>query len=171
MTQAERGALASEGDVTTYALGSVLSGGSSTPTPNTPEAWADMIDGYQRAALATRLQIPLIYGVDAVHGHNNLVGATVMPHNIGLGASRDPRLTQKTGAVTAREPRATGVSWNFSPCLCVTRDGTGKRWRSWRRRTGRPEGTRGKPGARVGSRTPRCPAPHQAHRPFSLPFR
>ncbi|MEV0227176.1 glycoside hydrolase family 3 protein [Streptomyces sp. NPDC050704] len=122
MTQAERGALASEGDITTYGLGSVLSGGGSTPTPNTPEAWADMIDGYQKAALATRLQIPLIYGVDAVHGHNNLVGATIMPHNIGLGASRDPQLTQRTGAVTAAETRATGVPWNFAPCVCVTRD-------------------------------------------------
>ncbi|MGP4045239.1 glycoside hydrolase family 3 N-terminal domain-containing protein [Streptomyces sp. 2A115] len=122
MTQAERGALASQDDITTYALGSVLSGGGSTPTPNTPEAWADMIDGYQKAALATRLQIPLIYGVDAVHGHNNLVGATIMPHNIGLGASRDPQLAQKTGAVTAAETRATGVPWDFAPCVCVTRD-------------------------------------------------
>ncbi|WP_151483431.1 glycoside hydrolase family 3 protein [Streptomyces albicerus] len=122
MTQAERGALASEGDITAYALGSVLSGGGSTPTPNTPEAWADMIDGYQQAALSTRLQIPLIYGVDAVHGHNNLVGATIMPHNIGLGASRDPGLAHKTGAVTAAETRATGVPWDFAPCVCVTRD-------------------------------------------------
>ncbi|MFJ8538389.1 glycoside hydrolase family 3 protein [Streptomyces sp. NPDC093591] len=122
MTQAERGALTASGDIATYALGSLLSGGGSTPTPNTAEAWAKMIDGFQLRAQATRFQIPLIYGVDAVHGHNNLVGATIMPHNIGLGASRDPRLAYRAGAVTAAETRATGVPWDFAPCLCVTRD-------------------------------------------------
>ncbi|MEU0442485.1 glycoside hydrolase family 3 N-terminal domain-containing protein [Streptomyces sp. NPDC006186] len=126
MTQAERGAVAATpGDIATYALGSLLSGGGSTPTPNTPEGWAKMIDGFQLRAQATRLQIPLIYGVDAVHGHNNLVGATVMPHNIGLGAARDPKLAERTAAVTAAEVRATGVPWDFAPCLCVTRD---ERW-------------------------------------------
>lgn len=125
MTQAERGAVGAGADVTAHDLGSLLSGGGSTPTPNTPEAWAKMIDSFQLRARATRFQIPLVYGVDAVHGHNNLVGATVLPHNIGLGATRDPRLVQKTGAVTAAEVRATGVPWDFAPCLCVTRD---ERW-------------------------------------------
>ncbi|MFF5334985.1 glycoside hydrolase family 3 N-terminal domain-containing protein [Streptomyces sp. NPDC013181] len=125
MTQAERNALASQGDIATYDLGSLLSGGGSVPSPNTPEAWAKMIDGYQLRAQATRFQIPLIYGVDAVHGHNNLVGATIMPHNVGLGATRDPKLARKTGAVTASEVRATGVPWDFAPCLCVSRD---ERW-------------------------------------------
>lgn len=125
MTQAERNALASQNDIATYDLGSLLSGGGSVPTPNTPEAWAKMVDGYQLRAQATRFQIPLIYGVDAVHGHNNLVGATIMPHNIGLGATRDPKLAEKTGAVTASEVRATGVPWDFAPCLCVSRD---ERW-------------------------------------------
>ncbi|MEU2021228.1 glycoside hydrolase family 3 N-terminal domain-containing protein [Streptomyces sp. NPDC016469] len=125
MTQAERNALASQGDIATYDLGSLLSGGGSVPSPNTPEAWAKMIDGYQLRAQATRFQIPLIYGVDAVHGHNNLVGSTVMPHNVGLGATRDPKLAGKTGAVTASEVRATGVPWDFAPCLCVSRD---ERW-------------------------------------------
>ncbi|MET8582716.1 glycoside hydrolase family 3 N-terminal domain-containing protein [Streptomyces collinus] len=125
MTQAERGAVGSGADVATYALGSLLSGGGSTPTPNTPAAWAKMIDGFQLRARATRFQIPLIYGVDAVHGHNNLVGATVMPHNIGIGATRDPALAERTGAVTAAEVRATGVPWDFAPCLCVSRD---ERW-------------------------------------------
>ncbi|THA31988.1 glycosyl hydrolase [Streptomyces sp. A1277] len=125
MTQAERNALASQGDIATYDLGSLLSGGGSVPTPNTPEAWAKMVDGYQLRAQATRFQIPLIYGVDAVHGHNNLVGATIMPHNIGLGATRDPKTAEKTGAVTASEVRATGVPWDFAPCLCVSRD---ERW-------------------------------------------
>ncbi|MET7917265.1 glycoside hydrolase family 3 N-terminal domain-containing protein [Streptomyces avermitilis] len=125
MTQAERGALTAQGDIATYDLGSLLSGGGSTPTPNTPEAWAKMIDAFQLRAQTTRFQIPLIYGVDAVHGHNNLTGATIMPHNIGIGASRDPRLARRTGAVTAAEVRATGIPWDFAPCLCVTRD---ERW-------------------------------------------
>ena len=125
MTQAERGAITTPGDIASYDLGSLLSGGGSTPTPNTAAAWAKMIDSFQLRAQATRFQIPLIYGVDAVHGHNNLAGATIMPHNIGIGATRDPRLAQKTGAVTASEVRATGVPWDFAPCLCVTRD---ERW-------------------------------------------
>ncbi|MGW0758663.1 glycoside hydrolase family 3 protein [Streptomyces sp. NPDC002814] len=122
MTQAERGALTAPGDIAAYDLGSLLSGGGSTPTPNTPEAWAKMIDGFQLRAQTTRFQIPLIYGVDAVHGHNNLVGATIMPHNIGIGASRDAGLAHQAGVVTAAETRATGIPWDFAPCLCVTRD-------------------------------------------------
>ncbi|MFE5081208.1 glycoside hydrolase family 3 protein [Streptomyces mirabilis] len=125
MTQAERGALTAQGDIATYDLGSLLSGGGSTPTPNTPAAWAKMIDAFQLRAQATRFQIPLIYGVDAVHGHNNLTGATIMPHNIGIGATRDPQLAERTGSVTAAEVRATGIPWDFAPCLCVTRD---ERW-------------------------------------------
>ncbi|MFF4402614.1 glycoside hydrolase family 3 N-terminal domain-containing protein [Streptomyces sp. NPDC001480] len=125
MTQAERGAVGNGGDIAAYDLGSLLSGGGSTPTPNTPGAWAKMIDAFQLRAQATRFQIPLVYGVDAVHGHNNLVGATIMPHNIGIGATRDPRLAQRTGNVTAAEVRATGIPWDFAPCLCVTRD---ERW-------------------------------------------
>ncbi|KOU77039.1 glycosyl hydrolase [Streptomyces sp. MMG1533] len=125
MTQAERGAITAPGDIAAYHLGSLLSGGGSTPTPNTAEAWAKMIDAFQLRAQATRFQIPLIYGVDAVHGHNNLVGATIMPHNIGVGATRNPRLAQQTGSVTAAEVRATGIPWDFAPCLCVTRD---ERW-------------------------------------------
>ncbi|WP_369233063.1 glycoside hydrolase family 3 N-terminal domain-containing protein [Streptomyces sp. R21] len=125
MTQAERGALTSQGDIASYDLGSLLSGGGSTPTPNVPEAWARMIDAFQLRAQATRFQIPLIYGVDAVHGHNNLIGSTIMPHNIGIGATRDPRVAYQAGAVTASEVRSTGIPWDFAPCLCVTRD---ERW-------------------------------------------
>ncbi|MGW2210023.1 glycoside hydrolase family 3 protein [Streptomyces sp. NPDC001781] len=125
MTQAERGAVSDQNDIAAYGLGSLLSGGGSTPTPNTPAAWAKMIDGFQLRARATRFQIPLIYGVDAVHGHNNLSGATVLPHNIGIGATRDPELARRTGAVTASEVRATGIPWDFAPCLCVSRD---ERW-------------------------------------------
>ncbi|MFJ4951665.1 glycoside hydrolase family 3 N-terminal domain-containing protein [Streptomyces sp. NPDC088760] len=125
MTQAERGAVGQGADIAAYGLGSLLSGGGSTPTPNTPGAWAKMIDGFQLRTRATRFQIPLVYGVDAVHGHNNLSGATVMPHNIGIGATRDPQLAYRTGAVTAAEVRATGIPWDFAPCLCVSRD---ERW-------------------------------------------
>ncbi|MFF9689094.1 glycoside hydrolase family 3 N-terminal domain-containing protein [Streptomyces sp. NPDC014623] len=125
MTQAERNALKSQGDIAAYDLGSLLSGGGSVPTPNTPEAWAKMTDAYQLRAQATHFQIPLIYGVDAVHGHNNVIGSTIMPHNIGIGAGRDPKLAEKTGAVTAKEVRATGIPWDFAPCVCVTRD---ERW-------------------------------------------
>jgi beta-glucosidase len=123
MTQAERGAVTADPSlVATWRLGSVLSGGGSVPTPNTPEAWADMVDEFQRQALRTRLGIPLLYGVDSVHGHGNLVGATVFPHNIGLGATRDPRLVEKIQHVTATETRATGPQWVFAPCVCVARD-------------------------------------------------
>ncbi|HWD81731.1 MAG TPA: glycoside hydrolase family 3 N-terminal domain-containing protein [Kribbella sp.] len=122
MTQAERNALRSRSDIASYALGSLLSGGGSVPAPNTPAAWAAMIDTFQRNAQATRLQIPLIYGVDAVHGHNNVVGATILPHNIAIGATRDPDLARRTGEVTATEVRATGIPWDFAPCVCVVRD-------------------------------------------------
>ncbi|MEV0583739.1 glycoside hydrolase family 3 N-terminal domain-containing protein [Nonomuraea sp. NPDC050310] len=122
MTQAERGALAKQDDIATYLLGSLLSGGGSTPATNTPEAWADMVDAFQLRAMQTRLQIPIIYGVDAVHGHNNVVGATIFPHNVGLGATRDPELVERTGAITAKEVKATGIPWDFAPCLCVSRD-------------------------------------------------
>ncbi|MFF7332594.1 glycoside hydrolase family 3 N-terminal domain-containing protein [Streptomyces sp. NPDC008150] len=124
-TQAERAAITDTGDISSYGLGSLLSGGGSTPTPNTAEAWAKMVDSFQLDARASRFQIPLIYGVDAVHGHNNLVGATIMPHNIGIGATRDPQLAEKTGSVTASEVRATGPQWDFAPCVCVSRD---ERW-------------------------------------------
>ena len=123
MTQAERGwATDHPGQVTDLALGSVLSGGGSVPTPNTAGAWADTVDGFQREAMKTRLAIPIIYGVDAVHGHGNLAGATIFPHNIGLGATRNPALVTRAAAITAEEVRATGIPWDFSPCLCVTRD-------------------------------------------------
>jgi beta-glucosidase len=123
MTQAERGAAANDPTlVTTWRLGSVLSGGGSVPTPNTPQAWADMVDAFQAQALQTRLQIPILYGVDSVHGHGNLLGATVFPHNIGLGSTWDPKLVERIEHVVAEETRATGPQWAFAPCICVARD-------------------------------------------------
>src|SRR3954447_21903038 len=121
MTQVERLA-ASPSDVAASRIGSVLSGGGSAPSPNTAASWADMYDAYQRASTTTPLGIPIIYGVDAVHGHNNVAGATIFPHNIGLGATRDPDLVQKIGRATAEEVSGTGIDWDFAPCLCVARD-------------------------------------------------
>ena len=121
MTQAERASI-SAAEVTQYRIGSILSGGGSAPSPNTATGWADMVDGFQRGALATPLHIPMVYGSDAVHGHNNLYGATIFPHNIGLGATRDPALVQQIGRATAEEVAGSGVDWTFSPCLCVARN-------------------------------------------------
>lgn len=123
MTQAERSAVNRTPEVIAdRALGSLLSGGGSTPAQNNPTAWADMIDGFQSWALSTRLQIPLIYGIDSVHGHGNLKDSTVFPHNVGLGATRDPALVAAAAQVTATETRATGIPWAFAPCVCVSRD-------------------------------------------------
>jgi beta-glucosidase len=122
MTQAERLAVGDGTDIANYRLGSILSGGGSTPTQNTPKAWADMVDRFQSEALKTRLHIPILYGIDSVHGDGNLLGATVFPHNIGMGATRDPDLVRRAAQVTAEETRATGPQWTFSPCLCAARD-------------------------------------------------
>nr|XP_051192944.1 uncharacterized protein LOC127306368 [Lolium perenne] len=109
--------------LTELGAGSVLSGGGSAPSERaTPSEWARMVDDTQRLALASRLAIPVLYGVDAVHGHNNVYGATVFPHNVGLGASRDPELVRRIGQATALEVRSTGYHWAFSPCLAVCRD-------------------------------------------------
>jgi beta-glucosidase len=121
MTQAERTAV-TDADIARYRIGSLVSGAGSAPNPNTPDSWADMYDGYQRAALSTPLRIPLIYGIDAVHGHGNVYGATIFPHNIGLGATRDPALLENIGRATAEEISGTGIDWDFAPCLCVARD-------------------------------------------------
>lgn len=122
MTQVEKNSLLPE-DVSRYYIGSILSGGGGSPTgDNSPQGWVKMVDGFQAAALETPLAIPLIYGVDAVHGHNNLKGATIFPHNIGLGATNDPELLEKIGRATAEEMLATGIPWDFAPVLAVVQD-------------------------------------------------
>ncbi|MBO2459504.1 glycoside hydrolase family 3 protein [Actinomadura violacea] len=121
MTQAER-RYVTPAEAGTYRIGALLSAGGSAPKPNTPEAWADMHDAFQKGALASPLRIPVLYGVDAVHGHNNVVGATIFPHDIGLGAARDPALVRDIGAATAEEMAGTGADWDFAPCVCVARD-------------------------------------------------
>jgi beta-glucosidase len=108
--------------VTELRLGSVLSGGDSAPDPGTPAGWADSYDRLQAGALATPLGIPLLYGVDAVHGHAGVVGATVFPHNLGLGATRDAELAERIGEVTGVEIAATGLDWTYAPCIAVVQD-------------------------------------------------
>jgi beta-glucosidase len=122
MTQIER-SVASPQVITNSFIGSVQSGAGSWPLEDAKSSdWADMIDGFQRSALASRLGIPIIYGTDAVHGNNNVYGATVFPHNIGLGATRDADLVKRIGAATALEIRASGVHWTFAPCVAVLGD-------------------------------------------------
>jgi beta-glucosidase len=123
--QVARDYISSSSDIAKYGLGSVLSGGGSGPRINDPAHWADMIDGYQKAALSSRLGIPILYGVDAVHGNNNVRGSVVFPHNIGLGAADDPALVEEIGRITALEMLAVGARWNFAPCVTVPRD---ERW-------------------------------------------
>ena len=123
MTQTERYQVFDDAQpITSWKLGSILSGGGSTPAQNTPVAWANMVDRFQRAALKTRLGIPILYGIDSVHGDGNMLGATVFPHNIGLGATRDPDLVRTVAHIAAEETRASGPQWTFAPCICAARD-------------------------------------------------
>jgi beta-glucosidase len=126
MTQPDESFVKDPADVSRYFLGSVLSGGSSDPKEgNSLQAWTKLYESFQQEALKTRLKIPILYGIDAVHGNNNLIGAVIFPHHIGLGATRDAALVEEIGKVTAEEVRATGIQWVFSPCICVPRD---ERW-------------------------------------------
>jgi beta-glucosidase len=121
MAQIEKNSVTPE-QVRDHAVGSVLSGGGGNPSPNTPADWARMVRGYQEAALQSRLGIPIWYGTDAVHGHNNVRGATIFPHNIGLGAARDADLVRRIAQVTAREMLATHANWAFAPEVSVPQD-------------------------------------------------
>jgi beta-glucosidase len=112
-------------DITQYGIGSVFSQGGSAPTPNSPSAWADMIDGFRRASFASRLRIPVIYGLDVVHGAGPVNGATVFPHNIGLGATRDPALVEEVARIVADEAAGVGADFPFAPVVAVARD---ERW-------------------------------------------
>ena len=113
---------ATAADVMNLGLGSILSGGGAHPGDNSIKAWQDMVENYQDGAMNTRLQIPFIYGIDSVHGHNNVYGAVVFPQNIGLGAANDPELMYQMGAAVAEEMKLTHTLWNFSPCVAVAQD-------------------------------------------------
>ncbi|KAF8719602.1 hypothetical protein HU200_024343 [Digitaria exilis] len=128
MAQIER-TVASPRALAELGAGSVLNAGGSAPRERaSPADWAAMVDGMQRHALASRLGVPILYGTDAVHGHNNVYGATVFPHNVGLGASRDAELVRRIGEATALEVRATAIHWTFAPCVAhfVADGGTDK---------------------------------------------
>lgn len=114
-------------DVTKYYLGSVLNGGGSWPNNNKAadaKEWLALAQAYHEASMKTdmAIKVPVVWGTDAVHGHNNVPGATLFPHNIGLGAARNPQLMREIGAATARAVRATGIAWVFGPTLAVVRD-------------------------------------------------
>ena len=127
MIQGEIRGLTAE-DVREYGLGSVLNGGGAFPKGDkyaTPQDWVDLADAYYSASIDTSegsAGIPIVWGTDAVHGHNNVMGATLFPHNIGLGATRDPELVARIIGATAREVKATGIDWIFAPTVAVARD-------------------------------------------------
>ena len=124
-------------DIKDLHIGSLLSGGGGVPNlstiskdmdvelDNSPKSWLSMYNAYQDYALNSRLGIPLIYGIDAVHGHNNVYGATIFPHNIGLGCSMDSDLVERVSYATSVEVAATGINWTFSPCIAIPLD---ERW-------------------------------------------
>ncbi len=126
MVQADSAALTNPTDVATYFLGSVLSGGGSGPPDgNSAQSWLKFTTGFEACALQTRLKVPLLYGVDAVHGNNRIDGAVIFPHNIGMGAAHDRRLVEDEERVTAEEAAGMGIRWAFAPCIAVARD---ERW-------------------------------------------
>ena len=140
--QADIGSVTAD-DVRKYRLGSVLNGGNSGPHGNDlapAKEWLALADEFYAASMDTSgggHAIPIIWGVDAVHGNNNIIGATIFPHNIGLGAARDPQLIHRIGEVTAQEVRVTGQEWTFAPTLAVVQD---IRWgRSYESYSERPE--------------------------------
>lgn len=112
-------------DIAKYSLGSLLCGGNTEVPDISAKGWAQSYQQYQNIALKSRLKIPILFGIDAVHGHNNVDGATIFPHNIGLGASRNPKLVEKVARITALEVRGTGMQWAFAPCVAVARN---ERW-------------------------------------------
>lgn len=124
MTQPEQDkVLGNSGDMQKYFIGSVLSGGDSDPVKdNSLEEWTALFDRIQEEAMKTRLKIPVLYGIDAVHGHSNVLGAVMFPHNIAIGCTRDAELVEKIGHITAKEMRATGVHWTFAPAVSVPQD-------------------------------------------------
>lgn len=112
-------------DIVRYGIGSILAGGDSRPLDDSAKGWADMTDGYQKIALRSRLKIPILFGIDAVHGHAKVRNATVFPHNIGMGCTGDLDIVRKAARVTAEEMVATGFRWTYAPCVAVVRD---ERW-------------------------------------------
>lgn len=122
MALIEKNSISDSTDISRYGLGGLLSGAGARPDPNTPAGWQDMVKNFDTYSRRSRLGIPILYGVDANHGHGNVPGATLFPHFIGLGATHDPELVKKIASATAKEIAATGVTWSFSPTLDVATD-------------------------------------------------
>lgn len=126
MTQADIRSITPD-DVRRYYIGSILNGGGAWPAMNMHSSvgdWLKLSDAFYRASMSTdmKVKVPVIWGTDAVHGHNNVYGATLFPHNIGLGAAHDPALMERIGRATAAEVRATGITWAFAPTLAVVQN-------------------------------------------------
>src|SRR5215470_2954562 len=125
LIQADIGSITPD-DLRHYSLGSILNGGNSSPRDDklaAPSEWLSLADRFYDASIADAPgAVPVLWGTDAVHGHNNIPGATLFPHNIGLGAARDTRLIRRIGEITALEVRVTGLDWVFSPTVAVARD-------------------------------------------------
>jgi beta-glucosidase len=126
MTQADIRSITPD-DVRRYYIGSILNGGGAWPSMNmhsSIEDWLNLSDAFYRASMSTdmKVKVPVIWGTDAVHGHNNVYGATLFPHNIGLGAAHDPALIERIGRATAQQVRATGITWTFAPTLAVVQN-------------------------------------------------
>src|SRR5437588_644980 len=126
MTQADIRSVTPD-DVRLYYIGSVLNGGGAWPAMNMHSSvadWLKLSDAFYRASMSTdmKVKVPVIWGTDAVHGHNNVYGATLFPHNIGLGAAHDPQLIERIGRATAEQVRATGITWTFAPVLAVVQN-------------------------------------------------
>jgi beta-glucosidase len=122
MALTEKNSIHDLNEITRYNLGALLSGGGAGPEKNTPSEWLKMINEFQSAAKDTCLSVPLLYGIDAIHGLGNVLGATIFPHFIGLGATRDSDLVKRVAKATAEEMAATGIYWNFAPNLDVAKD-------------------------------------------------
>ena len=125
MVQVDLNCVTNRADIQKYGFGSMLSGGDSKPPENTPASWLATCNELQSYALKSRLKIPLIYGIDAVHGHNDVIGTVIFPHHIGLGATRNPKLIEQAEHVTAEEVAGTGIRWAFAPCVAVVQN---ERW-------------------------------------------
>jgi beta-glucosidase len=122
MALVEKNSLTELKDLSEYGIGALLSGAGAKPENNTPQGWRTMVENFVNASKESRLGIPILYGVDATHGHANVPGATVFPHAIGLGATQDPELIERVARSTALELKATGINWSYSPNLDMPRD-------------------------------------------------
>jgi beta-glucosidase len=122
MALIEKNSIDDPNDIAKYGLGALTSGGGGGPEDNSPAGWLYMVNDFQSYSQKTRLAIPLLYGIDANHGHSNVIGATVFPHSIGLAASKDPELVRAVSAATAEEVANTGINWIYSPDLDVAKD-------------------------------------------------